>query len=90
MHRKASKVVALVAIAAILSLSAPGLFAAQKARPKLDFRAFIESPYALFSSLISFVPLLDSGNHTPNVDKKLKREIMITGTADIDRASDGD
>ena len=90
MHRKASKAVALVAIVAILSLSVPGLFAAEKTRPKFNFRAFIESPYVLFSSLVSFVPLLDSGNHAPNIDKKMNRNIMITGVIDSVRPDGGD
>jgi len=88
MHRKASKVVALVAIAAILSLSAPGLFAAEKHRPKLDFRAFFEGPYALFSSLVSFMPSLNRGNDSPNYS--VDNNVVITGTADVDRVSDGD
>jgi hypothetical protein len=85
------KVVAFISILAILSLSAPGLFALEKFDPYYHFDNFLKKPIMILYSFLYFTPIYDTGKYIapPTQDNPLKR-IKTTGGLDIDRPSEGD
>jgi Mg2+/citrate symporter len=87
---KITKAVALVSIAAILSLSAPGLFAGETS--KLFIGKMIKSPVMFLYSLFYFTPIynIDKYVSSPAVNKKEVKQIKVSGGLDIDRPSRGD
>jgi hypothetical protein len=64
MHKKPFvKIVALVALFAIILLSAPGLSSAEKKASKFDFRLLIKKPALWISSVLDmFIPIFDRGD----------------------------
>ena len=63
--RSYTKVVALVSIVAILSLTAPGLFAGETYRSFFTFKRFVETPLHFLYSFLYFTPLYDAGKVLP-------------------------
>jgi len=86
------KVVALVSIVTILSLSAPGLFAGDFNKPFSNFKKILKQPVMLLYSFLYFVPIYDVGKYIapPAIDNSQLKEIKISGGLDVDRLSDGD
>ena len=92
MHKKAlTKAIAVATCLAILSLSAPGLFAAERPIQKYHFKNIIKIPIMFIASIISFIPINDTGRYviSPDVNKKVKK-IQITGGLSIDRVCEDD
>ena len=87
-----TKGVALVSIVAILSLSAPGLFAKGLDRPFLGIKKLIKKPVVFLYSFLYFVPIYDVGKYIapPIIDNDQMNKIKISGGLDVDRVSDGD
>jgi hypothetical protein len=90
--RAFTKAVALASIVAILSLSAPGLFAKGLDKPFSHFKTFLKKPVVFLYSFLYFVPLYDIGKYIdpPSMDNSQVKRIKISGGLDIDRVSDGD
>jgi len=91
MRKKAlTKAIAVATCLAILSLSAPGLFAAERPIHKYHFN-IIKTPIMFIASIISFIPIYDTGKYviSPDVNKKVNG-IKITGGLSIDRVFDDD
>jgi len=92
MRKKAlTKAIAVATCIAILSLSAPGLFAAERPIQKYHFKNIIMKPILFIASIISFIPIYDTGKYviSPDVNKKVN-VIKITGGLSIDRVFDDD
>lgn len=87
-----TKAVALASIVAILSLSAPGLFARGLDKPFSHFKTFLKKPVAFLYSFLYFVPIYDVGKYIdpPSMDNNQVKRIKISGGLDVDRPSDGD
>jgi hypothetical protein len=85
------KAVALISIVAILSLSAPGLFAFDRIDPYFHFDSFLKEPVMILYSFLYFTPIYDTGKYItpPTQDNPLKR-IKTAGLLDSTRPSDGD
>ena len=85
-----TKAVAVVSIVAILSLSAPGLFAGDIHKP--FFKRLIETPVMFLYSLLYFTPIynIDKYISSPAVNKQEVRKVKVSGGLDIDRPSRGD
>jgi Mg2+/citrate symporter len=85
-----TKVVALVSIVAILSLSAPGLFAGET--NKLFIRKMIKTPVVFLYSLLYFTPIynIDKYISSPAVQKQEVKKIKVSGLLDSVRPSDED
>jgi len=90
--RAITKAVALTSIVAILSLSAPGLFAKGFDKPFSYFKTFLKKPVVFLYSFLYFVPIYDVGKYIdpPAMDNSQVKRIKISGGLDIDRVSDGD
>ena len=90
--RAITKVVALISIVAILSLSAPGLFARGLDKPFSHFKTFLKKPIVFLYSFLYFVPIYDVGKYIdpPAMDNNQVKRIKISGGLDVDRLSDGD
>jgi hypothetical protein len=87
-----TKAVALTSIVAILSLSAPGLFARGLDKPFSHFKTFLKKPAVFLYSFLYFVPIYDIGKYIdpPAMDNNQVKRIKISGGLDVDRVSDGD
>ncbi len=88
-----TKAVALVSIVAILSLSAPGLFAKGYDKPFLGFKKLIKKPVVFLYSFLYFVPIYDVGKYIPPpiIDNDQLNKIKINGLLDSGvRPSDDD
>jgi len=90
--RSCSKVVAIVSIVAILSLTAPGLFAGETYRGFFSFKRFVETPIHFLYSFLYFTPIYDIGKvlPPPAIENNNSRQIKISGGLDIDRISRDD
>lgn len=87
------KATALLACVALLSLYVPNLIAAEKGTPESNFRLLLEKPVNFISSLLSFLPVFDSGNSPSSDQVKKEKEnnkTKITGGMGIGKVSDGD
>jgi len=92
MRKKAlTKAIAVATCLAILSLSAPGLFAAERPIQKYHFKNIIKIPIMFIASFISFIPIYDTGKYviSPDVNKKVNG-IKITGVLDSCRPIEDD
>jgi len=92
MRKKALfKVIAVATCLAILSLSAPGLFAAERPIHKFPIRNIIKTPIMFIASIISFIPIYDTGRYviSPGVNKNVNG-IKITGVLDSARPIEDD
>ena len=89
--RSYTKAVAIVSIVAILSLTAPGLFAGEIYRG-FSFKRFIETPIHFLYSFLYFTPLYDVGKALgpPAIDNNDANPIKISGGLDVDRVSRDD
>ncbi len=87
--RSYSKAVAIVSIVAILSLTAPGLFAGENYRHFFSFKRFVETPIHFLYSFLYFTPIYDVGKvlGPPAVENNDVRQIKISGVLDVDRVS---
>jgi len=87
--RSYSKVVAVVSIVAILSLTAPGLFAGETYRHFFRFERFLETPIHFLYSFLYFTPIYDIGKvlGPPAIENNDVRQIKISGVLDVDRVS---
>lgn len=85
-----AKAVALVSIVAILSLSAPGLFAGDMHKPFL--KRLIETPVMFLYSLLYFTPIynIDKYVSSPPVYKQGVKKVRVSGLLDSVRPSDED
>lgn len=90
--RSYSKVVAVVSIVAILSLTAPGLFAGETYRNFFSFQRFVETPIHFLYSFLYFTPIYDIGKvlGPPAIENNAARQIRISGGLDVDRVSRDD
>jgi len=90
--RSPSKVVALVSIVAILSLTAPGLFAGDSVRHFFSFERFLDRPAVFLFSFFYFTPIYDVGKvlAPPSIENNNTRQIKISGGLDVDRLSKDD
>ncbi len=91
--RTTTKTVALASIVAILSLSAPGLFARGLDEPFSYFKTFLKKPAVFLYSFLYFVPIYDIGKYIdpPAMDNNQVKKIKINGLLDSGvRPSDED
>ena len=90
--RSYSKVVAVVSIVALLSLTAPGLFAGDTFRHFFRFERLLERPAVFLYSFLYFTPIYDVGKviAPPAVEKNDFKQIKISGGLDVDRVSRDD
>lgn len=87
------KAAAIVICFAFLSLSFPGITDARPRSPKVDFTNLIKKPVFIFSSLLSFLPIFDTGiiiAKDKNPEKTLGSDARITGGLPSRRVGDGD
>ena len=82
--RAITKAVALTSIVAILSLSAPGLFAKGFDKPFSYFKTFLKKPVVFLYSFLYFVPIYDVGKYIdpPAMDNSQVKRIKINGLLD--------
>lgn len=89
-----AKAASLITIVAVLSLSAPGLLAAEKSKPFFQFKKFLKKPVVFLYSFIYFVPIYDIGKYINPPDLNTKRpnpkKIKISGVLDSVRPDDSD
>ncbi len=90
--RSYTKVVALVSIVAILSLTAPGLFAADSFKNFFRFERFLDIPSVFLYSFLYFTPIYDVGKvlAPPTIENNQTRTIRVTGLLDSIRPADED
>jgi hypothetical protein len=90
--RSYTKVVALVSIVAILSLTAPGLFAADTYKYFFSVERFLGNPVAFLYSFLYFTPVYDVGKVLPPsaIENNDTRQIKTLGLLDSVRPSDAD
>ncbi len=90
--RSYSKAVAIVSIVAILSLTAPGLFAGETYRNFFRFERILERPIHFLYSFLYFTPIYDVGKvlGPPSIENNNTRQIKISGVLDVDRVSRDD
>ena len=89
--RSYTKVVALVSIVAILSLTAPGLFAGETYRSFFTFKRFVETPLHFLYSFLYFTPLYDAGKVLPPaIDNNDANPVKVLGLIDSVRPADDD
>ena len=90
--RSYTRVVALVSIVAILSLTAPGLFAADSFKNFFRFERFLDIPSVFLYSFLYFTPIYDVGKvlAPPSIENTPVRTIKVTGGLDVDRVSRDD
>ena len=85
-----AKAVAIVSIVAILSLTAPGLFASETYKG-FTFKRFIETPIHFLYSFLYFTPFYDVEKALPlAIDNNNTNPIKISGGLDVDRVSRDD
>ena len=87
---KTTKAVAFVSIVAILSLSAPALFAGDMHKPFL--KRLIETPVMFLYSLLYFTPIynIDKYVSSPPLNKQEFKKVKVSGLLDSVRPSDED
>ena len=90
--RSYTKVVALVSIVAILSLTAPGLFAGDSLRHFFRFERFLDTPAIFLYSFLYFTPIYDVERviDPPTLENNNPKPIKIAGGLDVDRVSNED
>lgn len=85
-----TKAVAIVSIVAILSLTAPGLFASETYRG-FNFKRFIETPIHFLYSFLYFTPLYDVEKALPlAIDNNNTKPVKALGLIDSVRPADDD
>lgn len=87
------KAAAIVICFAFLSLSFPGITDARPRSPKVDFANLIKKPVFIFSSLLSFLPIFDTGiiiAKDENPQKIIGGTARITDGLPSRRKGDGD
>ncbi len=89
--RSYTKVVALVSIVAILSLTAPGLFAGETFDQIFNFARFLDRPAVFLFSFFYFTPIYDVGKvlGPPTIDNNTN-PVKVSGGLDVDRVSRDD
>lgn len=87
--RAYTKVVALVSIVAILSLTAPGLFAHDTFKHMFRFQRFLDIPAVFLYSFVYFTPIYDIGKvfSNPAIENNETRKVKVSGGLDVDRVS---
>jgi hypothetical protein len=87
-----TKVVALVSIVAILSLTAPGLFAADSFKHFFRFERLLDRSAVFLYSFLYFTPIYDIGKvlAPPTIENNDVKQIKISGGLDVDRVSRDD
>ena len=87
--RSYTKVVALVSIVAILSLTAPGLFAADSFRHFFRFERFLDRPAVFLYSFLYFTQIynVEKVLASPAIENNDTRQIKVSGGLDVDRVS---
>jgi hypothetical protein len=90
--RSYTKVVALVSIVAILSLTAPGLFAGDSLKHFFRFERLLDRSAVFLYSFLYFTPIYDVGKvlSPPTIENNSTRQIKISGGLDVDRVSRDD
>jgi hypothetical protein len=90
--RSYTKVVALVSIVAILSLTAPGLFAGDSFRNFFRVERLLDTSAVFLYSFLYFTPIYDIGKvlAPPAIENNDARQIKISGGLDVDRVSRDD
>jgi hypothetical protein len=90
--RSFTKVVALVSIVAILSLTAPGLFAADSFKNFFRVERLLDRSAVFLYSFLYFTPIYNVGKvlAPPTVEKNNPRVIKISGVIDSVRPADED
>jgi hypothetical protein len=86
------KAAAIVICFAFLSLSFPGITDARPRSPKLDFYHLIKKPIFVFSSLLSFLPIFDTGViliRDEDPEKPIEGRARITDGLPSRRVGDG-
>lgn len=86
------KAAAIVICFAFLSLSFPGITDARPRSPKLDFHNLIKKPVFIFSSLLSFLPIFDTGIiivRDEDPEKPIEGTARITDGLPSRRVGDG-
>ena len=87
-----TKVVALVSIVAILSLTAPGLFAADSFKHFFRFERLLDRSAVFLYSFLYFTPIYDVGKvlAPPTIENNKVKQIKVSGGLDVDRVSRDD
>jgi len=90
--RSYTKVVALVSIVAILSLTAPGLFAGDSFRHFFRFERLLDTSAVFLYSFLYFTPIYDIGKvlAPPAIENNDARQIKVLGLIDSVRPADED
>ena len=87
------KVTAIVVCFAFLLLSSPGLTSAKTKTRQFDLNNIIKKPVAFFTSLLSFLPINDTGMNAGSdgsFGEKTENKTKITGGLSSHRESDED
>lgn len=87
------KAAAILACLGLLLMTVPGTYALEKNSPKINFKLMLKKPAAIFSSILSFIPIFDNGSSdaTLNEDSaKSGKKVKITGTLMTEAPSDDD
>ena len=90
--RSYTKVVAIVSIVAILSLTAPGLFASDSFRHFFRFERLLDTTAVFLYSFLYFTPIynVEKVMATPAVENNKTRPIKVLGVIDSVRPADED
>jgi hypothetical protein len=90
--RSYTKVVAIVSIVAIFSLTAPGLFAGDSLRHFFRFERFLDRPAVFLYSFLYFTPIYDVERviAPPTVENNNPKPIKVLGLIDSARPCDED
>lgn len=81
-----------MSIVAILSLTAPGLFAGDTFRHFFRFERFLDTPAVFLYSFLYFTPIYDVGKvlAPPTVENNDTKQIRVLGLIDSVRPADED
>lgn len=90
--RSYTKVVALVSIVAILSLTAPGLFAVDSFKHFFRFERFLDTPAVFLYSFLYFTPIynVEKVLASPAIENNDTRQIKVLGLIDSVRPCEED
>jgi len=90
--RSYTKVVAIVSIVAILSLTAPGLFAGNSFRHFFRFERLLDRTAVFLYSFLYFTPIYDVAKvlAPPTVENNNSKPIKVLGVIDSVRPADED
>lgn len=87
------RVMAVIAVLAVLSFTLPGTVSARVSAEKFNFKKIIKTPVTLLASLFSFIPVFDNytqPDQPENLESKNIKKIKVTGGLTSVRPSEED